>query len=189
MRCGNCVHAQGPKMSSTVYEENMYEHMVFIAGGTGVTPFMQVSRSSVTPFMQIMTQSLQFMPDDLTKFTLIFCNSNEQDVALKRDLKQLQSLSGGRMQVHFIISRKAEESFNWEGLIGRCSVELLQPLLPKLEVFVKNEAHIWICGPSGFVGNLAEQESGNSQSNVDATKPVLARMGMVPGKHYEVLTG
>ena len=59
------------------YEPNKWKKVGMIAGGTGVTPMLQVAREVLEN------------PKDKTKLQLIFCNRSEEDIMLRDTLDAL----------------------------------------------------------------------------------------------------
>ena len=55
-------------------EANKWKRVGMVAGGSGLTPCLQVA------------EELLSLPDDKTKIDLIFCNKNEGDIFLKDHL-------------------------------------------------------------------------------------------------------
>jgi cytochrome-b5 reductase len=87
---------KGP-IPKIAYTPNMKKHLGMIAGGTGLTPMLQVIRAIVenpgitlhwSDFGVIISLSLMTNPfmltADKTEVTLVFANQSERDILLKR---------------------------------------------------------------------------------------------------------
>merc|ERR1711939_1132745 len=86
---GQTIRVRGPK-GAFVYEQNMCKHFGMIAGGTGITPMLQIIRAII-----------RGRPDgDVTQVDLIFANVSEQDILLQEDLDALVKQDSG-IRVHY----------------------------------------------------------------------------------------
>jgi cytochrome-b5 reductase len=97
-----------------------------IAGGTGITPMLQVARYSL------------FNPGDPTKFTLIYANVNEDDILLKVELDYLVAMFPYRFKVYYVLNNPPA---GWKGGVGFVSKEHIQEHLP-----VSGNSKILVCG-------------------------------------------
>ena len=152
LKPGDTMDVRGP-VGRFKYAKNAHFCMGFIAGGTGLTPCLQVIRCILEgPEGQ----------GDKTNFVLLFQNRTEADILLREDLEGLCKMHPSRLHVVFLLSNPSDES--WGGrndskqvakfgelagkplhLRGYINAAVVQALLnPKLCPF------IGICGPSGF---------------------------------------
>ena len=70
LNVGDSIEVKGPFVKLK-YQRNMKKSIGMVAGGTGITPMLQV-------IQQVLTD-----PEDSTKMTLIFANQTEDDILLK----------------------------------------------------------------------------------------------------------
>jgi cytochrome-b5 reductase len=85
---GQTIKVRGPK-GAMVYTPNMVRHFGMIAGGTGITPMLQIIRAVI-----------RGRPTgDKTEIDLIFANVNPDDILLREDLDQLAKDDNG-FRVH-----------------------------------------------------------------------------------------
>jgi len=112
-------------------EPNKWKKVGMIAGGSGITPCLQVA------------EELLSSPDDTTEITLIFCNKNPQAIFLKDHIDTLVAKSRGRFTVHYCVD-KAGITDLWRGLRGHVTPEMVKAHLP-----VADGANniIMVCGP------------------------------------------
>lgn len=98
-----------------------------IAGGTGITPMLQVARYSL------------FNPGDPTKFSLIYANVNEDDILLRVELDYLVAMFPYRFKVFYVLNNPPA---GWKGGAGYISKEYIQEHLPA----PGSSSKILICG-------------------------------------------
>jgi cytochrome-b5 reductase len=82
-----------------------------IAGGTGITPMLQIIRAIV-----------RGRPDgDVTKVDLIFANVTAQDILLKEDLDALAK-EDADIRVHYVLDKPPE---GWTGGVGYVTADMI----------------------------------------------------------------
>ncbi|KAH6624252.1 hypothetical protein B0J18DRAFT_172482 [Chaetomium sp. MPI-SDFR-AT-0129] len=133
---GQTIRVKGPK-GAFVYTPNMVRHFGMIAGGTGITPMLQVIKAIVRG---------RESANDRTEVDLIFANVTEQDILLREDLDALTSQDKG-IRVHYVLDKPPA---GWEGGVGYVTAEMVQKYLPKPADDVK----ILLCGPPPMISGL-----------------------------------
>ncbi|KAI0597680.1 NADH-cytochrome b5 reductase 1 [Biscogniauxia sp. FL1348] len=132
---GQTIRVRGPK-GAFVYTPNMVRHFGMIAGGTGITPMLQVIRAIV-----------RGRPTgDKTEVDLIFANVSPQDILLKEDLDALAKEDAG-VRVHYVLDKPPE---GWTGGVGYVTADMITKWLPKPAPDVK----ILLCGPPPMISGL-----------------------------------
>jgi cytochrome-b5 reductase len=139
LKVGASVDIRGP-VGRYKYKKNSYEHVGLIAGGSGLTPCLQIVRCIL--------ESEDYQ-DDTTRFTLLFQNRTEEDVLLRKELETLQKAHKGRLEVYFHVTNVAGGKSKFgskpneaSGYIdSTCVHTLMGPAACQ---------HVCICGPSGF---------------------------------------
>jgi cytochrome-b5 reductase len=107
---GQTIKVRGPK-GAMVYTPNMVRAFGMIAGGTGITPMLQIIRAVI-----------RGRPTgDNTEIDLIFANVNNEDILLKEDLDQLAKEDKG-FRVHYVLNNPPE---NWNGGVGFVTPEMI----------------------------------------------------------------
>jgi cytochrome-b5 reductase len=107
---GQTIKVRGPK-GAMVYSPNMVRHFGMIAGGTGITPMLQIIRAVI-----------RGRPTgDKTEIDLIFANVNAEDILLREDLDQLAK-DDKSFRVHYVLNNPPE---NWEGGVGFVTPEMI----------------------------------------------------------------
>ncbi|KAK7425384.1 NADH-cytochrome b5 reductase [Neonectria magnoliae] len=132
---GQTIRVRGPKGAFT-YTPNMVRHFGMIAGGTGITPMLQVMRAIVRGRAA----------GDKTEVDLIFANVTPQDILLKEDLDALATKDAG-IRVHYVLDKPPE---GWTGGVGYVTADMITKWLPKPADDVK----ILLCGPPPMVSGL-----------------------------------
>eukprot|EP01047_Picozoa_sp_COSAG01_P029892 COSAG01_NODE_2065_length_8507_cov_67.737274_6_plen_245_part_00 len=119
MSRGDTIDFVGPKPKLD-YKPNAAQELGLIAGGTGITPMLQLIKLVLAD------------PDDKTKIMLLYGNKTERDVLAANQLGALQERSDGRLQVvHYIT----------EGGEGRIDGAAISKHVPN------KQAKMCICGP------------------------------------------
>ncbi|KAL2017305.1 hypothetical protein VTK56DRAFT_2328 [Thermocarpiscus australiensis] len=132
---GQTIRVKGPK-GAFVYTPNMVRHFGMVAGGTGITPMLQVIRAIVRGRSA----------GDRTEVDLIFANVTEQDILLREDLDQLAAEDKG-FRVHYVLDKPPA---GWTGGVGYVTADMIAKWLPKPADDVK----ILLCGPPPMVSGL-----------------------------------
>ena len=123
MEVHETLKIKGPK-GAMVYTPNMVRHFGMVAGGTGITPMLQIIRAVI-----------RGRPTgDTTEIDLIFANVNPDDILLKDDLDKLAKEDKG-FRVHYVLNNPPEK---WEGGIGFVTPEMMtvRPSCPRMKGMV-----------------------------------------------------
>ncbi|KAG9323837.1 hypothetical protein KVV02_007847 [Mortierella alpina] len=132
---GDQINVRGPKGNFS-YTPNMCRAIGMIAGGTGITPMLQLIRS--------ITKN----PEDKTLVSLLFANVTEQDILLRAELDQL-SKEHPQFKVYHVLSRASED---WNGARGYINAEMIKEHLPAPDSDIK----ILLCGPQPMVSSMVK---------------------------------
>jgi len=126
LKVGDLLDVRGPK-GLFVYRANMLRAIGMIAGGTGITPMLQVIRAIVKN------------PDDKTQVNLIFANVNDNDILLREELDGLAA-KHSNFKIYYVLNNPPE---GWTGGVGFVSQEMCEQNLPKPSPDIK----VVMCGP------------------------------------------
>jgi cytochrome-b5 reductase len=132
---GQTVRVRGPR-GAFVYTPNMVRHFGMVAGGTGITPMLQVIRAILRGRSA----------GDRTIVDLIFANVTEQDILLREDLDEITA-QDKLIRVHFVLDRPPE---GWTGDVGFVTADMVKKHLPAPADDVK----ILLCGPPPMISGL-----------------------------------
>jgi len=132
---GQTIKVRGPK-GAMVYTPNMVKRFGMIAGGTGITPMLQIIKAIIRGRAA----------GDTTEVDLIFANVNEEDILLKEDLDTLAA-KDSKFRVHYVLNNPPE---GWTGGVGFVTQDMIKEKLPKPSPDTK----ILLCGPPPMVAAM-----------------------------------
>ena len=93
----------------------MKKHVGMVAGGTGITPMLQVA------------EAILDNDQDKTKISLVFANVTEGDIILKKELDAYKSKYPDRFDVYYVLDKPG---FFWKGGKGYVTKDMLQKHMP-----------------------------------------------------------
>jgi len=128
---GATIKVKGPK-GQMRYTPNMVREIGMLAGGTGITPMLQIIRG------------IMKNPEDRTVVTLIYANVTESDILLREDLEKMARAYPDKFKVHFVVEKA---SSGWSGGVGFITEAMIREFCPAPATDVK----ILICGPPAMV--------------------------------------
>ncbi|KAF3781616.1 NADH-cytochrome b5 reductase-like protein [Nymphaea thermarum] len=131
---GDSVEVKGP-IEKLRYSPNMKRHIGMIAGGTGITPMLQIIEAILKD------------PADNTQVSLIYANISPDDILLKRKLDVL-SASHPNFKVFYTVDNPSK---NWRGGTGYISKEMILKGLP----CPSDDTLIFVCGPPGMMKHIS----------------------------------
>jgi len=109
-----------------------FKKVGMIAGGTGITPMLQVVRAILKD------------PSDLTKVWLLFANQTEEDILLRKELEQEARDYPDRFTVRFTLDRPTPD---WQQSQGFISDQMIADHLPQ----PGDETVVLMCGPPPMI--------------------------------------
>ncbi|EKM58580.1 uncharacterized protein PHACADRAFT_253032 [Phanerochaete carnosa HHB-10118-sp] len=127
LKIGDKIRVKGPKGQFT-YSPTLSRHLGMIAGGTGITPMLQIIRAALKN------------PADRTKLSLIYANVNFEDILLKKELDLLAQNHKDRFTVYYVLNNPPA---SWNGGVGFVSKEQIQEHMPSSSEDIK----VLMCGP------------------------------------------
>jgi cytochrome-b5 reductase len=129
------MKVKGPK-GAMVYTPNMVRRFGMIAGGTGITPMLQIIRAIVRGRAS----------GDKTQIDLVFANVNREDILLKEDLDALAD-EDPLFKIYYVLNNPPE---GWAGGVGFVTAEMIRENLPAPADDIK----ILVCGPPPMVSAM-----------------------------------
>lgn len=114
------------------FETKTAKHVGMIAGGTGITPMLQL----ITAVMKD--------PQDQTVCHLLFANQTEKDILLRPELEEIQVNNPDRFKLWFTLDRAPSD---WEYSQGFISEDMVREHLPP----PSDDALILMCGPPPMI--------------------------------------
>ncbi|KAE8651527.1 NADH-cytochrome b5 reductase-like protein [Cucumis sativus] len=147
LKPGDVLEVKGP-IEKLKYSPNMKKHIGMIAGGTGITPMLQVIDAIVKN------------PDDNTQVSLLYGNVSPDDILLKQKLDILAS-SHPNIKVFYTVDKPTK---NWKGGKGYVSKDMVIKGLPP----PGDDALILVCGPPGMMKHISGDKAPDySQGELD----------------------
>jgi cytochrome-b5 reductase len=116
LKMGDSIDARGPVLKM-LYIANTFKEIGMVAGGSGITPILQL------------TDEILENPLDLTRISLVFCNVSEADVMLKHQLDERVAQYPDHIKIHYIVDR-IETGSTWNGGVGFVTPDVLAERLP-----------------------------------------------------------
>lgn len=144
LNVGDYVEIRGP-FEKLRYLPNMKERIGMIAGGTGITPMLQILREICKPNSR-----------DRTLVKLLFANHAEADIILKDTLQSLEN-SNPNISIKYILSEPS--SPHWNGYTGRLNQEILRSELPS----PCPGTLIYVCGPPPMMDTISGDKLPNKE--------------------------
>lgn len=120
------VKVRGPK-GFFKYSPTLSRHIGMIAGGTGITPMLQIIRAALKN------------PADKTKLSLIYANVNVDDILLRKELDDLAAKYPHRFSVYYVLNNPPE---GWSGGVGFVSKDQIEKYIPRSSSDIK----VLLCG-------------------------------------------
>ena len=114
LKIGDVMKVKGPK-GAMVYTPGLVKRFGMIAGGTGITPMLQIIRA-------IVRGRPRNGGNDTTEVDLIFANVNYEDILLKDDLDSLTKEDPG-FRVYYVLNNPPEK---WDGGVGFCTADMIK---------------------------------------------------------------
>eukprot|EP00981_Chlorochromonas_danica_P001080 scaffold246_cov181-Ochromonas_danica.AAC.14 len=136
---GDLVEVKGPLMKLK-YEPNKYKQVGMLAGGTGLTPNLQVLKEILRN------------PEDRTQVHLVFANNSEEDILLKDVLDEIARTHSDRVKVTYVVSSPRGD---WQGHRGYINAEIIQQTMPA----PGEGTMIFVCGPLPFMEAISGKKT------------------------------
>lgn len=137
LKVGDKARFRGPK-GRFLYRANMAEEVGMIAGGTGITPILQVIKAVLRN------------PKDKTKLSLIFGNLSKDDILLYEELKAMAREHPSQFKVHFVLNNSPSEG--WDGSVGYITADIIKAHCPA----ASGNSRILMCGPPPMMAAMTK---------------------------------
>ncbi|KAG6850819.1 hypothetical protein H0H93_008122 [Arthromyces matolae] len=135
LKLGETIRVKGPK-GNFQYSPGMADHISMIAGGTGITPMIQIIRAALRN------------PFDKTTVTLIYANVNEEDILLKDDLEELLDVHEAKFKILYVLNNPPP---GWKGGVGFVTKEHIKEHVPNPAT---TNSKLLFCGPPPMIGAM-----------------------------------
>lgn len=159
VKVGDVVQFKGP-VRKIEYKPNMKKALGFIAGGSGLTPMLQVIDEVLSN------------PQDTTQLSLLFANDTPQDILLRERLDELAARFPKQLKVNYVVLKP---SADWKGETGYVTEELIRKHMPA----PSKDAMVMVCGPPPMMKALSGDKVKNPATGAmeqGKVEGVLAKM-------------
>lgn len=109
-----------------------FKHVAMIAGGTGITPMLQLIRCITAD------------PTDNTKCSLIFANQTEKDILLREELEEVKKNHPDKVKLWFTLDKPPQ---NWSYSSGFVTYDMIKDHLPA----PSKDVLVVLCGPPPMI--------------------------------------
>ncbi|XP_053418490.1 NADH-cytochrome b5 reductase 2 isoform X2 [Nycticebus coucang] len=117
-------------------EKKLVHHLGMIAGGTGITPMLQLIRH--------ITKN----PKDMTKMSLIFANQTEEDILVRKELEETARIHSEQFHLWYTLDRPP---VGWKYSSGFVTADMIKEHLPP----PGKSTLILVCGPPPLIQTAA----------------------------------
>ncbi|XP_008570685.1 PREDICTED: NADH-cytochrome b5 reductase 2 isoform X1 [Galeopterus variegatus] len=117
-------------------KKKLVDHLGMIAGGTGITPMLQLIRHITKD------------PSDRTKMSLIFANQTEEDILLRKELEETARTHPDQFILWYTLDRPP---VGWKYSSGYVTADMIKEHLPP----PGKSTLILVCGPPPLIQSAA----------------------------------
>ncbi|POH33711.1 hypothetical protein ATY30_01630 [Sinorhizobium americanum] len=132
---GTTIRAAGP-IGTFVCDDHENRTIVLLSAGSGITPMMSMLRSRARRGL-------------LKGVVFGHFARRPVDIPFMEELEEISARHCG-LRLHLVCTRANRED-QWQGLTGRADSTFLRMLAPD-----PGNCVLYVCGPSGFIGSVAE---------------------------------
>ncbi|KAI8919924.1 hypothetical protein DFJ77DRAFT_526951 [Powellomyces hirtus] len=153
LQIGDEIRVKGPK-GQFMYETNCLREIGMIAGGTGITPMLQIIKAVLRN------------PADKTKLSLLFANVSAEDILLRDELETLAERHPEQFKLYHVLNNPPT---GWTGGVGFVSKDMIAERCPAPADDIK----ILLCGPPPMVKAMSAitEDLGFPKSNIISKMP------------------
>lgn len=108
--------------------------LCFIAGGSGITPCLQIIREVLKGRAK----------GDTTKLYLLYANQTEKDILLRDELDELAANPSNELNIHYTLDRPPQ---GWAYSSGFIDEKMIQKALPPAD----DQTFVFMCGPPPMI--------------------------------------
>jgi cytochrome-b5 reductase len=168
LKVGESLEMKGPFVKFA-YEANAQAALALVAGGTGITPMLQLIRAVLAN------------PRDRTEVRLVYASKTPADVILKAELDAL-ALAHPNFKVLYTVSKVPAGAAPWPGAVGHVTKEMLASFLPPPQA--AGGAKVVVCGPPGFMRAVSGEKK--SPSDQGELAGMLKELKFEPGEVFKM---
>ena len=143
MKIGDKLDFKGP-IVKLAYKPNQYKSIGMVAGGTGITPMLQV------------IDEILANKDDKTTVSLIYGNQTESDILMKKEIDARAAANPDKLKVYYTVDKLGSNPMAkifWKGGVGYVTEETLKEKMPP----PGESSMVYVCGPPAMYRRSAGQ--------------------------------
>ncbi|KAJ1838371.1 hypothetical protein LPJ70_005488, partial [Coemansia sp. RSA 2708] len=125
---GDSLEIKGP-IPKHPYKANEFKEIGMIAGGSGITPMLQLAQHVLSD------------PNDRTKLTLVFANKSEDDIILRSTFDDLARKHPDQFRVFYVVDKATA---GWQGEVGYITKDMVKKYMPAAD---RSDVLVAACGP------------------------------------------
>jgi cytochrome-b5 reductase len=111
VQVGDSIEVKGP-ITKFKYVPNSVKHIGMLAGGSGITPMLQVVKEIVNN------------PEDYTTVHLVFANNTTDDILLRKEIDELAA-KHNNLKVSYVVAKlDNRDRVSFAGKLHNCSNHL-----------------------------------------------------------------
>ncbi|KAG0314586.1 NADH-cytochrome b5 reductase [Dissophora globulifera] len=129
LKPGETLAVKGP-ITKYKLAANQHESVSLIAGGSGITPMLQIIHGLLKD------------KDDKTKVNLLFANVTPEDIILKDELDGYAKAHPDRFKVTYVVDKPPA---GWKGPTGYINADMIKKVFPEIG---KGNNKVFVCGPT-----------------------------------------
>ncbi|KAF9576254.1 NADH-cytochrome b5 reductase [Mortierella alpina] len=149
MKPGDTLAVKGP-ISKYPIKANQHESVTMIAGGSGITPMIQIMSGLLKD------------KEDKTKINLIFANVTPEDIILKDEIDGFAKAHPDRFKVTYVVDKPVD---GWKGPTGYITADLIKKHVPEIG---SGNSKVFVCGPPPMMKSVSGPKGPNfTQGDVD----------------------
>lgn len=146
LKLGEGLQVKGPIPKISVSKLAKHSHIGMIAGGTGITPMLQIIEEAIEKKLPL-------------KMSLVYANVSPDDIMLRDRLETLARENQKTLKVYLVVDKTNEKSWPKE-LIGYVTKDMLRQIMPAPD----GASMILVCGPPGMMNSVCgDKEPDKSQ--------------------------
>eukprot|EP00195_Chlamydomonas_chlamydogama_P016022 CAMPEP_0202889976 /NCGR_PEP_ID=MMETSP1392-20130828/509_1 /ASSEMBLY_ACC=CAM_ASM_000868 /TAXON_ID=225041 /ORGANISM="Chlamydomonas chlamydogama, Strain SAG 11-48b" /LENGTH=297 /DNA_ID=CAMNT_0049573441 /DNA_START=119 /DNA_END=1012 /DNA_ORIENTATION=- len=138
LKIGDTLEMKGP-IPKYPYSPNIKKKIGMVAGGTGITPMLQVIDAVLSN------------PEDKTEISLVYGNVSEADIILKAKIDELAARHPKQFKVHYVVDKPNLGGLFWKGGVGFVNKDVLKAHMPP----PSKDHLVMVCGPPGMMAAVS----------------------------------
>lgn len=159
LQVGDTLEFKGP-IQKLEYQPNMKKQIGMIAGGSGITPMLQVADAILSN------------PDDKTEVSLIYASQSSDNIILKDKIDEMAN-KHDQFKVYYVVDKPAYGGVFWNGGVGYITGEMISKFMPDPS---NDDGLVLVCGPPPMMNAISGDKA------QDKTQGELS--GLLAALHY-----